>query len=280
MLSSIPRWTRKTARAALSFFLSPPPTPPLRFEGGLLVASPEAPYAVFYAPTREVAPRPGPPQQVILHHTACKASERPRADMETLLRRAGYTAEQAAGLLSQVGDGPIPSALALALQAAGDWDRPKESRRVASWDFGVGDGPRAYLGGKVPLVQCNLRLRRLHTWHARRWSPASIGIEVEYYGYLEGAPGAYLFDADGPGVAPPKDVTDRLPGGVQTVQSRTCERLHPLTRQALYDLARAVVAEFDLSPAQVVGHRDVDPTRKVDPHPAYTVEEVREILGR
>jgi hypothetical protein len=250
--------------------LTPPGVGGLRFESGLLVADEDSPYVVFHAPTPERGRRPGGVNALVLHHTACKASERPISDLPLLLSRADYPGPDATRLTRQIGAGPIPSIVALALQGQGD---PRES----SWDFGIGDGPRDYLGGKLPIVACNPDLKGLYTWHATWMNRRSVGIEVEYYGYLTEREGRYFWDGDGPGGVAPRDVSKRLPGGVGQFQGKLCERLHPLTRQALYDLSRLLVKEFGLT--ELVGHRDIDPNRRTDPWPAYTVEELKEAVG-
>lgn len=241
----------------------------LQLVDGILVAPPGSPYVVFQAPTPEHGQRTKEIDHLILHHTACKASERPLKDLPRLLDLAGYSQADAARLTAELGGGPIPSIVALALQGQA------EPTRKSSWDFGIGDGPRDYLEGKLPLVQCNPDMRKRYTWHATWINKQSLGYEVEYYGYLSEHAGRYYFDGDGPGGAEPRDVTARLPGGVETFQGKLCERLHSLTRQAIHDLSRLLCREFGIPVSGVKGHRDIDPNRRIDPHPAYSVEEVR-----
>lgn len=280
----------------------------MHFDKGLLIASPTDPFVVFYAPTHERSLRKKEVDidHLILHFTACKASERKNADLETLLKRAAFPEPGRKGyqdkIREMIGTNPIPSILSLVLQGEGD---PRE----ASADFWIGDGPREYLGGKVPVVQANCQIQDYYCWHAapsfntymekypgqhvsndRRqviWdgdeflvpskgiNRRSVGIEVEYYGYLKRqgtVENAQYIWAH-------RDVTRRLPGGVQNPYAdRTAEKLHTMTRQTLYMVSTALCKEYTIPQKNILGHRQVDPLNRSDPLPAYTPEEVAEAV--
>jgi hypothetical protein len=269
-------------------------------EKGLLQATPDSPFVVFHAPTRERGVREGSvPDWVVVHYTACKAahlSEKHTKLFDWYMKSANYTDEEKAQLRAEVSGRRLPSSLLLCLSAAA------EAKRESSWDFCIGDGPVAEYGNKIPIVQCNLDLRGHYTWHAgqpfgeyQRRSPnkpvtnsdgrtvwngkkfvypgptkanrVSFGIECELYGQITPVPGGFRAGTLG--------VTDRLPGGTIAVNGNTYEKPHALADEARRQLVTLLCQEFGIEASHIEQHRAFDPLRRTDVSPPIDVAELR-----
>ncbi len=270
-------------------------------EKGLLQATPDSPFVVFHAPTRERGQRTDSvPDWVVLHYTACKAphlSAKHTKLLDTYMKNASYTDEEKAQLRAEVAGRPLPSSLLLSLSAAA------EHSRESSWDFCIGDGPVAEYGNKIPIVQCNLDLRGHYTWHAGQpfktylakspgkpvynsdermvWNGkkfvypggtkanrVALGIECELYGEIKPVPGGYRFGD--------LDVTQRLPGGTIVTNGKTYEKPHSLADEARRQLVLVLCQEFGIEASHIEQHRAFDPLRRTDVTPPIDVLALRE----
>jgi len=124
-------------------------------------------------------------------------------------------------------------------------------------------------------------------WHAgeSRWKDVAglnrcaIGIELVNYGKLvETASGTWQ-SAYGHPIASDRVVVEEHknhPGRRYGWQTFT-----PAQNEACLAVARAIVAEYKLTPWDLVGHDDISPLRKIDPGPAFDMDRFRgRVFGR
>lgn len=281
----------------------------MKFVHGFLEAHPGEKFKIFHFQTREVGSRQkkgGRLGWIAGHYTACKASDMPVSKLEQYMAEANLTDVEKVRLRAEIGKGPIPSIVVLALRGAGD-------ERESSWDFGVGDGPKAYLDGCVPVVQCNLDIPAYYTWSAgqsvkdflrhspgktmknvdgetvwdgdsftwpipgRATNPSLIGIENELYGavYLDGD--RVMFDPDGRGAYPPIDVTKRVYATVQHGK-KVYEKPHPLQLSAYHNLLLALCEEYKIPVQRITDHRRIRPDNRTDAEPPFMLDEARQFV--
>lgn len=281
----------------------------MKFVNGFLTSEPGEKFKIFHFQTREVGRRDqnaGRLGFVCGHYTACKASDTSVSKLEGYMSAAGLSEPEKARLRAEIGAGPIPSIVVLALRGAGD-------ERESSWDFGVGDGPKAYLDDCVPVVQCNLEIPKFYTWSAgqsvkdflrhspgrsvknvdgveiwdgdsftwpvpgRKTNPSLIGIENELYGAVFKKGDRVMFDPDGRGQLEPFDVTSRVYGTVEH-KGKLYEQPHPLQLRAYHELLLALCRDYAISPEKITDHRRIRPDNRTDAEPPFMLEEARNFV--
>ena len=282
----------------------------MRFVKGLLTADPGEKFKIFHFQTREVGRRSsngGRLGYICNHYTACKASDQALSKLEGYMDDAKLKDDEKDLLRKEIGAGPIPSIVVLALRGAGD-------ERESSWDFGVGDAPREYLDGCIPIVQCNLEIPLWYTWGAgqsvkdflrhspnkvvknidgqviwdgdsftwpvagRNTNPSLISIENELYGAVFKQGDRVMFDPDGKGSYEPFDVTKRVYGTVEH-GNKTFEQPHPLALSAYHNLLLALCSEYKITPDRITDHRRIRPDNRTDAEPPYSLSEARNFVA-
>lgn len=286
----------------------------MKFVNGLLTPEPGEKFKVFHFQTREVGRRSanaGRLSKICGHYTACKAEDAKNFKLDDYMNAAKLGESEKDTLRREIGSTPIPSIVALALRGAGD-------ERESSWDFGVGDGPKDYLDGCVPIVQCNLEIPIWYTWNAgqsvkdflrhspgktvtnvdgqvvwdgdsfvwpfpgRNTNPSLIGIENELYGAVYKDGKRVMFDPDGKGSYEAFEVTKRVYDVVEFKEgnkTKLYEKPHPLQLSAYHNLLLALCREYKIAPENIIDHRRIRPDNRTDAEPPFILKEARDYVS-
>lgn len=121
-------------------------------------------------------------------------------------------------------------------------------------------------------------------WHAgaSRWKNVkglnshSVGIEIANYGVLNRNANGDWAAWSGQSVPSSRVIMDRhkhAPGVV-----RGWEMFDEAQYMATVAAAQAIVEEYGIKPWDVVGHDDISPIRKVDPGPAFRMDDFRTLV--
>lgn len=104
----------------------------------------------------------------------------------------------------------------------------------------------------------------------------SVGIEIANWGKLTKTSAGGWVSWTGKTVASDRVVEEEhkhFPGKLQGWEIFDEQQL-----MATVEAAKAIVAEYDMKPWDVIGHEDISPIRKVDPGPAFDMDAFRALV--